>query len=311
LAFSSLLVLMKYTPMIVICSNPFFLFVGTIYKLFRPCRLVYYPFELIGEQVKKPLFLETGIEKWLIRSTIDSLITQNVCRADVYEKERRARVKPVVVHNYKRIHPKLPVFSQEEVFRKLDFLPDQRLIVYEGYLVAGRNLENLVLSLKYLDKYIRILFMGMGNKIWWAETMEPIINQEDIRVRFTKLPFTTGDELHAIISAADVGVILYDNSCRNNYFCEPGKLSDYLEAGIPVIVPNFPTIRPVVDGHQIGVCIDENSPQAIAKAIITILSRTKEEWVENIMSARGMLSWETQEPGFVGAVTGQPGNSPY
>ena len=304
LVITSLFVLLKHRPVIVISSNPYFLMVAALYRVFHRCRLVYYPFELTGEQVKKPMFLELEIEKWLIRSKIDNLITQNECRAEVYKKERRVRIKPVIVHNYKTIKPGQPVLSRNEVFQKFGYLPGQHLIVYEGYLVPGRNLENLVLALKFLEKNTRMLFIGMGNKIWWAETMEPIINLEEIRSRFTRLPFTTGDELHAIISAADMGVILYDNTCRNNYFCEPGKLSDYLQAGVPVIVPDFPTIRPTVEGHKIGVCIEENSSEAIAKAAVSILSKPRGEWAHNISIARDSLTWETQEPNFIGAVIG-------
>jgi glycosyltransferase involved in cell wall biosynthesis len=106
------------------------------------------------------------------------------------------------------------------------------------------------------------------------------------------------------VTDADVGVIIYDDSVRNNVFCEPGKLSDYISVGVPVVAPNFPTIGPVVQGRGLGLCFDGHSPEAIAATIAQVLAKPKSRWAPALRRACSELTWETQAPNLLAAVDG-------
>lgn len=47
----------------------------------------------------------------------------------------------------------------------------------------------------------------------------------------------------------------------------PIKMFEYMSAELPVIASNFPLWRQIVDGAKAGVCVDPQSPQAIAEAV--------------------------------------------
>ena len=64
-------------------------------------RIVYYPFEVLGEQTGRVNRFWKALERFFITTQIDGLITQNDRRAEIYRRERRERVEPVIVHNYK------------------------------------------------------------------------------------------------------------------------------------------------------------------------------------------------------------------
>jgi glycosyltransferase involved in cell wall biosynthesis len=113
------------------------------------------------------------------------------------------------------------------------------------------------------------------------------------------------ESLLSYVADADVGIIIYDDSVLNNYLCEPGKLSDYVLAGVPVVAPRFPTIAPIVERFGIGACFENGSPQAIAAAISQVLSRPREFWRPGLDAARKKLIWSTQAPAFIAAVTGR------
>jgi len=120
-------------------------------------------------------------------------------------------------------------------------------------------------------------------------------------------PWVQHADLLGFVADADVGVIIYDDSVRNNYFCEPGKLSDYVIAGLPVVVPAFPTIAPVVRRYRIGAVFDNPAPERIAEAINEVLATPKSNWRKAIEAARKDLVWETQYPAFEKAVFGNGG----
>jgi glycosyltransferase involved in cell wall biosynthesis len=93
---------------------------------------------------------------------------------------------------------------------------------------------------------------------------------------------------------------------RNNYYCAPSKLSDYVQANIPVLVPNFPTIAPLIEQYQIGEIFASANPTDIAEAVRRILARPQHEWNSSLAHARQSLTWESQCPKLLEAVTGEP-----
>jgi glycosyltransferase involved in cell wall biosynthesis len=60
---------------------------------------------------------------------------------------------------------------------------------------------------------------------------------------------------------------LYRNDCRNNYYCAPNKLFEYMRMGLPMVAANYPGIRLLVEGEGVGFCVDPASPGEIATAL--------------------------------------------
>lgn len=259
-------------------------------KLFS-ARLVYYPFELFGEQHFIVSEHWKKFETFLLKNFIEALITQNVLRAKEYREIRRSRVIPTVVHNYK---PFTKV-NQKGALRKILKLNRKiKIVLYEGHFIQGRWLLNLIKSVQYFPKNTVLVLIGKGAD-WWKENALPLLNNPHISKKVIILPWMRNQKLYATIPDADVGVIIYDNKKKNNLYCEPGKLSDYILCGIPVVVPNFPTIAPIVKRYKIGEIFFSPKPSVIAKAVNNILVKSKKKWRNNLIYAQKELIWEKQE----------------
>jgi glycosyltransferase involved in cell wall biosynthesis len=263
-------------------------------------RLVYYPFELYGDQSFAPSRWLLGAEQLILRYGIDSLITQNEHRAGIYRRERGARVEPSIVHNYK---PAASMPSAGVLKAQLGLDAKTRIVLYQGVLIEGRHLENVARSAAFLPPDVVMVLMGRGSKEW-LKGYEETIAGELASGRVFLLPPVTQEELLSYVVDADVGIIIYDGSVRNNLYCEPGKLSDYIFADVPVVAPPFPTIQPVVEGYDIGISFESSSPQKIAEAITAVLQRPKQAWQPGLERARRELVWERQVPTLLAAVTG-------
>ena len=89
----------KFRPDLIIATLPGSALVGySVSKILR-VKLLYYPFEIYGEEYqrlknKDSLLIGVLIEKILLRYCIDALITQNKFRADFYIKSVRLTKKP-------------------------------------------------------------------------------------------------------------------------------------------------------------------------------------------------------------------------
>jgi glycosyltransferase involved in cell wall biosynthesis len=134
--------------------------------------------------------------------------------------------------------------------------------------------------------------------------MAGLLQVPAIRDRVSVLPWVKPDQVMDYVAGADAGLIIYDDRTRNNYFCAPGKLSDYVLAQVPIVAPNFPSIGSVIERYRIGATFEVPEPRAIAQAITHVLSVPREMWRGALERAAQDLIWETQLPGFLTAVLG-------
>jgi glycosyltransferase involved in cell wall biosynthesis len=298
---------LRIHPDIIVATLPLGLIVGSLVKLIQGCRLVYYPLELYGEQRSPYSGFLKFMERYIIARSIDSIITQNDRRAEVYRIERSARLEPVIVHNYK---PRKTVTASGCLRSSMGLRPNDKIVLYEGKLGEGRLLEQLVESVKYLPNDVFLVLMGKVDPRngWWRSVILENLKDKLLAHKVRIAPWVQPDNLMNFVADADVGIISYDDQTRNNRFCEPGKLSDYVIAGVPVIAPNYPSIAPVIKAMGVGRTFQSADPKEIASVISEILAIPKDHWRNALKSAQMELVWETQSTKFLSAVLGEKQN---
>jgi glycosyltransferase involved in cell wall biosynthesis len=294
---------MGQKPDIIIAGMPASLLAGWIAAYKLKARLVYYPLELYAEQAGAYSAFFRIVEKILLRFCVDAVLTQNEERGTIYTKERGCRVKPLVIHNYK---PRREAPRSNKLRSLLALDEKTKIVLYEGLFRTGRWLDFLVRSAEYLPDDAVLVLMGnaAGQEAWWRDSIEVLLQQPHIGPKVRIAPWVPHDEVMSYVADADAGVIIYDDAVRNNFYCEPGKLSDYVLSGIPVVVPDFPTIGPVVRQYGIGAAFNGNKPEEIARAVISVLSIPRERWAEALDKAKAEMIWETQIPSLLKAVSG-------
>jgi glycosyltransferase involved in cell wall biosynthesis len=175
---------------------------------------------------------------------------------------------------------------------KLGLADNTPIIVYTGGYIHGRGLHNLVSSATYLDRGV-LVFIGWGVL---EEKLKRMVKEKGLekKVFFTEpvLP----NELVAFISSASLGVVIYQNTSLNNYYACPNKLYEYVHAGLPVVSSNFPGLREIVDGYQLGQTFDPEDPKDIAAAINHTICDEKRynDLKKNALQAAGLFNWENE-----------------
>lgn len=294
--------LLKLDGEVMIASRPEAAIWACLVAKLKGMRFVYFPFELYGEQIVKPNPVVAFLERLMLKRCVDAVITQNEGRARIFVEERGSRVQPLIVHNYKPIRPEERPAGRLRAKHGLS--PDKKIVLYEGVIVDGRWLEFVAQSVLFLPEDVVLVMMGQ-EKLKWRQVHAEEIKEALGAGRLILAGPVPHEELLDYVADADVGVIIYDDSVRNNVFCEPGKLSDYIAVGVPVVAPNFPTIGPVVQGYGLGLCFDGHSPQAIAATLKAVLDQPKSRWAPALKRACAELTWETQVPNLLAAVEGR------
>lgn len=106
-------------------------------------------------------------------------------------------------------------------------------------------------------------------------------------------------EIQTLLQKCGIGVCtLLDKGQYKHIDILPSKIYDYMLAGLPVIMSNFPYLRKFNEKYKIGLCVNPENPTEIAAAIEYLFSHSKESAQMGI-NGRNLvlkeLNWSVQE----------------
>jgi glycosyltransferase involved in cell wall biosynthesis len=281
----------------VVCVNAHAWSILPLAALFKACcgaRIVYDAHELETETGASPVQRRLAkFTEGALMGRVDALIVASESIRLWYDArfrhplQQRVRVVRNIPHNSRPPPQKTRIFRE-----KFDIRRDEILFIYQGVLGSDRNIEMLlrIFSRAAADRHI--VFMGFGE-------LEPRIREFASRCRSIHLHAAVPpDEVVAYAAGADVGIHIIDNSCLNHYYCLPNKVFEYMIAGLPQVVSDFPEIARVVGPHDCGwtVPVEEAGILALVNAITPAEIAQKGA---NAVSARSLYSWEAEEARMV------------
>jgi glycosyltransferase involved in cell wall biosynthesis len=279
----------------VVCVNAHAWSILPLAALFKACcgaRIVYDAHELETETSASPAQrkLAKFVESALMGRVDALIVASESIRRWYYARFRHPPLQLVrVVRNIPHNRRSPPPPQKTLIFReKFDIRPDEILFIYQGVLGSDRNIEMLlrIFSRAAADRHI--VLMGFGE-------MEARIQALASRCRNIHLhPAVPPDEVVAYAAGADVGIHIIDNSCLNHYYCLPNKVFEYMIAGLPQVVSDFPEIALVVGFHDCGwtVPVSEAGILALVNSITPAQIAQKGA---NAVRARSLYSWEQEE----------------
>ena len=203
--------------------------------------------------------------------SVDLVITVNEERAGILHDEYGAPSLPVVIHNF-------PVYrefrSRNDILRK--FIQEQGLdweviILHQGKVSKDRCPDVLIQSLVHVPERAGIVFLGriLGKLKLECEDIARSLAVSH-RVAFHEP--VPQEKLWEYTTSADIGVALYKNTCRNNYYCAPNKIYDYALAGLPMLASDFPGLRRELGANEAGLLVNPDDPQAVGIALGDLVS---------------------------------------
>lgn len=252
-------------------------------------RLVYDSHELYAEQD----FSEREKAGWRAMEAreigaCDAVITVNASIARELQ-ERHGLAQVHVVHNAERARP--AAARSRRFHEQLRLPPDDLVLLMQGGLSAGRHLDVLVAAFAQVrNPRVHLVVMGEGVL---ADSLLAQVRRSGLQARVHVLPAVPQADLLAWTEAADAGVIPYQATCLNNYYCTPNKLFEFIAAGLPVLASDLPELRRFVAGHGIGEVADLGDAGRIARAVDGFFAEPERlrGWREAAQRARMTVNW--------------------
>ena len=167
-------------------------------------------------------------------------------------------------------------------------------ILYQGVLNAGRGLEALLDAMPQVSA--RLVICGEGDlsaELRARAERLGLLASGQVEFRGYVLP----SDLQTITQQASLGVMLLENRGLSYYYSLANKFFDYLHAGIPQLIVDFPEYRRLNDLYDVAEVV-ELTPDSLAAAINRLLRDDPtryQQLAHNCCRARLELNWQREE----------------
>ena len=189
--------------------------------------------------------------------------------------------KPIIVQNFPRKINERQQIDSSSI----------KTIIYQGAINPSRGLDKIIPAMQNIEN-AQLLIVGIGPKLTEYQDLTCKFNLSE-KVFF--LGRKTPSELREITKKADVGISIEENLGLSYYYSLPNKISDYIQAKIPIVVSDFPEMRKVVQYYHAGEIIKDHSLQELSSKINSVLSKGKESYLPELENAANVLCWENEE----------------
>ncbi|MGE6630257.1 glycosyltransferase [Bacillus sp. NPDC077027] len=228
------------------------------------------------------------MESYLLKF-VDQMIVENHTRAKY--NEDLYGFYPKVVHNY----PFVQINKEEKInLHELLAIPrNEKILLYQGGIQTGRGLENLVKAApQFIDG--TLVFIGDGRIKTDLVKLTEDMGLTD-KVKF--LPKVPLAELPKYTRNAYMGFQVLNNVCFNHYSASSNKLFEYIMAEVPVVSCDFPEIKKVVCGEEVGITVDSHDPNSIADGVNKLLlnPELRSQFSQNCRQARNKYNWDKEK----------------
>jgi glycosyltransferase involved in cell wall biosynthesis len=232
-------------------------------------KVIFDAHEDLPKQILSKAYLNKNIAKALsyLASLFENLTLRKfdaIVTATPYIRDKFKKINSSVVdiNNY----PKIEEFTVET-----DWPSKSNQITYIGGITQVRGICELIKSLEYINKDTRLALVGSFS--------EPQLYDEVKRYqgwsKVDELGWLDRLGVNNILSQSIAGIVTLHKTI-NYKDALPVKMFEYMAAGITVISSDVPLWQDIIEDANCGLCVDPQSPKAIAKAIDYLISNPEE-----------------------------------
>ena len=265
----------------------------------RP-KLVYdsHEFELGRNAQRSKLYmlaLKYG-ERFLMNRCAFSIMVNDPI-ADAVQQIHKLKDRPVVVRstpNYWDVDPAVCSKIREEFLNSMEE-PREMLLMYHGNVMKGRGIDMLLHVVQHNPNVCAVILGNAMNQ--YDEEMIQLARDLGVEKRVVFHTAVPATELWKYVGAADAGMILAPAIVANHLYSLPNKFFENIQSGTPVICPQYPAMKPIVDRYQIGLTCDPTDLEQI-NACVEKLRTDKAFYAlckDNLKTAKKDLCWEKEK----------------
>lgn len=171
-------------------------------------------------------------------------------------------------------------------------LKSEKFVLYQGAVNEGRSFETLIPAFKQVN--CKLIICGDGN---YLQEAKQLVKENNLQDKITFKGKLLPDELRSITQQAHIGITLFDDRGKSNYYSLANRFFDYLHAGIPQICVNYPVYAEMNRQMPVAVLTDDLTSTNLATQLNNLLADEVlyNELKENCLKLRQTLNWQAEE----------------
>ena len=254
------------------------LFVSRIKKIKR----IYDAHELFCEMkevVTRPFIYKMW--KWVEKYSVPEFKNgYTVSRPIADEFKKMYGVEYEVILNVTELRELIPATKKE------------KYILYQGAVNEGRSFETLIPAMKNVEA--TLIICGNGN---FMKQAKDLVKDHMLEQKIIFKGMVSPEELKKYTLNAYIGVTLFENTGKSNYYSLANRFFDYMHAGIPQLCVNYPAYAEINKECKIALLIKDLSPETISSGLNNLLTNDVlyQEMQNNCMKAREGYNWQQEE----------------
>lgn len=195
-------------------------------------------------------------------------------------------------HNKMGVIRNIPFKNDDQEIEQVRFPTNNKTILYQGVLNPGRGIKPMIKALHFIDS-LDLIIIGYGKV---EEELKAFVIKEKMEKRVHFLGRISREKLANYTKIATLGMVLEEPLGLSFQFSLPNKLFDYIHAELPIIAGNLSEISRVIKNFNVGVIVEDYSPEKIAKKINELLQNEPliSEIKRNQKIAKEELCWENE-----------------
>lgn len=266
-------------------------FLGLIFKkIGKVENVVFYTIDYVPNRFKNPLLnrLYHYFDAQCLKhcKIVWNISPNMVAAREKYNKLRREKcVSQIVVPQgiwYNRI-PKPPLAKR-----------NRYRIVFLGHLVERQGLDLVIRALPKIIKKIpkvSLLIIGTGS---FEKNLKNIVRERKLNKYVTFTGYIEKDtDIERKIAESGIAVAMYKPTSDNlTYFADPGKIKNYLSAGLPIVLTDVPPIARDVQEKKCAF-IAKYEEEDFSEKVICLLDDKKrlKEYSKNAIEYASRFDW--------------------
>ncbi|MDB5048220.1 MAG: glycosyl transferase group 1 [Fibrobacteres bacterium] len=297
--------LRRMRPQSIEAIDPYALAPARLYSFLaggRRIRIAYFSMEYFSELPSlraKPWKrrIWRGLERW---GAGGSAVAATVCDSIAAHLRADFKIPVVTVRNVPERSAVIPPAAgngPDALHARCGLPAEAPILIYQGMLQEGRGLET---ALRALPSAPGIHFAVIGDGPL-RESLRALAKAEGCADRTHFLGEVDFRDLVTLTRGAFAGLAPFQALSASYLYSLPGKLFEYIQAGVPVIATALPEIRKVVEGYGVGICLEPYAPETLAAALRRMREEPglREGFLGNLPAAGAALCWEAEESAYL------------
>lgn len=166
------------------------------------------------------------------------------------------------------------------------------ILLYQGMLNHGRCLDKLIKAMTLMPQ-CTLWIAGEGDL---SHTLRMLVKNMGLENKVRFLGWQSPEVLKKLTAEAAIGINLLESDNLNNYYSLANKFFDYMHAVIPSVNMDFPEYRTIISMYQVGVLVENCTPELIAETISKIIEDPEfySLMQKDCIAASNKFNWEAE-----------------